>query len=126
HIQTHRGLVERICRDLEIELLLPIWKKDSYDVLKEIIDSGFKVVVVSVRDGLLGREWLGRSIDEGFVSDLLSSDRSIDPCGENGEFHTLVVDGPIFKKRIEISKSDPKFQEGYWSMNIREFAVREK
>lgn len=126
HIQTHRGLVERICRDLEIELLLPIWKKDSYYVLKEIIDSGFKVVVVSIRDGLLGREWLGRSIDEGFVSDLISSDMSIDPCGENGEFHTLVVDGPIFKKRIVISKSDPKFQEGYWSMNIREFAVREK
>ena len=63
-LQTHDKLVERICQDLNIDLLLPLWKQDSKKVLKEIIDSGFEVIVVSVKDGLLGKEWLGRRLME--------------------------------------------------------------
>jgi uncharacterized protein (TIGR00290 family) len=99
HIETHKALVDRICQDLNIDLLLPIWKQDSTNILTEIVDSGFEVFLVSIKDGLLGKEWLGRRIGDGFISDLRALNESIDPCGENGEFHTLVTDGPIFKKR---------------------------
>jgi len=126
HIQTHKALVDRICQDLELDLLLPIWQRDSEQVLREIIDSGFEVFVVSVRDGLLDRDWLGRRIDRDFLSDLANLDGPIDPCGENGEFHTLVTDGPIFKKRITIAQSRPVFKEGYWFLNIVDFALQEK
>lgn len=126
HIQTHKSLVDRICTDLDLELLLPIWKEDSSNIVKEIIDSGFEVLVVSAKDGLLGREWLGRKIDRGFVQELRDRDESIDPCGENGEFHTIVTDGPIFKKRIEISGTDPVLREGYWFLNITDFSIQEK
>ncbi len=126
HIATHDKLVERICQDLNIDLLLPLWKQDSKKVLKEIIDSGFEVIVVSVKDGLLGKEWLGRKIDGDFINDLSVLNESIDPCGENGEFHTLVIDGPTFKKKIIIVRSEPVLREGYWFLNIIEFQSLKK
>lgn len=126
HIQTHKGLVDRICLDLDIDLILPLWQKDSEKILREIIASGFEVMVVSVRDGLMGREWLGRRIDSQFLADLKDLDRSIDSCGENGEFHTLVTDGPIFKKRIKITRSEQSLREGYWFFNVKEFSIQEK
>lgn len=126
HIQTHKSLVDRICRDLNLKLLLPLWKRDSSNILKEIIDSGFEVLVVSVKDDLLGREWLGRRIDRGFLQDLRRLDESIDPCGENGEFHTFVTDGPIFNKRIAISRTDPVLRDGYWFLNITDFSIQQK
>jgi uncharacterized protein (TIGR00290 family) len=126
HIETHNKLVDRICRDLDIDPLLPLWKQKSERVLREIIDSGFEAFVVSIKDGLLGKEWLGRRIDEEFINDLRNLNESIDPCGENGEFHTFVSDGPIFKKKIIISKSERVLREGYWFLNISEFSFLKK
>lgn len=125
HIETHKKLVDRICKDLNIDLLLPLWKQQSETVLLEIIESGFEVIVVSIKDGLLGKEWLGRRIDEKFITDLRNLNESIDPCGENGEFHTLVTDGPIFKKKIIISGSEGVLREGYWFLNISSLAFQE-
>ena len=126
HIQTHKGLVDRICGDLNLDLLLPLWHQDSEKILKQIIGSGFEVIVVSIKEDLMGREWLGRRIDREFSDDLKDLDRSIDPCGENGEFHTIVTDGPIFKKRIAVSGSYPVLREGYWFLNITDFSIQEK
>jgi diphthine-ammonia ligase len=126
HIETHKPLVERICQELNIDLLLPIWKENSEKIVNEIIDAGFKVILVSVRDGFLGKEWLGRSIDGQFIADLKKANSTVDACGENGEFHTLVLDGPIFKKKIVITKSDPIHKEGYWFINITDFDLHDK
>jgi uncharacterized protein (TIGR00290 family) len=126
HIETHKALVERICHDLDIDLLLPLWKLNSEKIINEVIDAGFKAVVVSVKEGLLGKEWLGRGIDKEFVKDLRETGSFIDPCGENGEFHTLVLDGPIFKKKIVITGSDPVRREGYWFLNITNFSLQER
>ena len=84
------------------------------------------MIVVSVKDGLLGKEWLGRRIDEKFINDLSNLDESIDACGENGEFHTLVTDCPIFEKRILISGSEQELRDGYWFLNAKEFSFLEK
>lgn len=126
HIATHKDLVERICHDLGIDLVLPLWGQDSKKIVTEIIDSGFEAVVVGVKDGLMGEEWLGRSIDEEFIRDLSRLNETIDPCGENGEFHTLVTDGPIFEKKIHIARSQPVLREGYWFLNIDELGLLRK
>ena len=126
HIETHKMLVDRICRDLDIDLLLPLWRLKSEKILTEIIDSGFEVFIVSIKDSLLSREWLGRRIDEKFINDLRNVNASLDPCGENGEFHTIVTDGPIFKKKILISGSDVILRDGYWFLNINGFSFQEK
>ena len=123
HIQTHRNLVDRICRDLDLELVMPIWQQDSKRVLAGIVDAGFEVVIVSVRDGMLGAEWLGQTIDGEFPARLAALGGSVDPCGENGEFHTLVTGGPIFRKRIAVTKSEPATGDGYRYLDILEFAL---
>lgn len=84
------------------------------------------MILVSVRDGFLGSEWLGRKIDDRFLEDLKAANSSIDPCGENGEFHTLVLDGPIFKKGLKITGTDPVHREGYWFANITGFVLEKK
>jgi len=126
HIETHKPLVDRICHDLDIDLILPLWKQNSEKIINEIINAGFEVILVSVKDGLLGKEWLGRRIDDKFIADLRKANSTVDPCGENGEFHTLVLDGPIFKKKIMITRSDPVFKDGYWFQNITDFARVDK
>jgi len=126
HIETHKPLVDRICNDLDIDLLLPLWKQNSEKIVNEIINAGFEVILVSVRDGFLGKEWLGRRIDDKFIADLRKANSTVDSCGENGEFHTLVLDGPIFKKKIIITRSDPIHKEGYWFLNITDFALADK
>lgn len=126
HIETHKPLVDRICRELDLVQILPLWKRDSAKILTEITDAGFEVIIISTRDGLMGKEWLGRRIDKEFIVDLRALNPSIDPCGENGEFHTLVIDSPIFRKRIKIIRSERILKEGYWFLDISGFTLLEK
>lgn len=86
--------------EVNITGIYPLWKKDTKDVLLEFLDLGFKAITVCVNAKLLGEEFVGRVIDEQFIIDL---PENVDVCGENGEFHTFVFDGPIFKKPIDFS-----------------------
>lgn len=126
HIRTHAPLVDRICASLAIEGLMPIWNMDSEEVIGELLEAGFEAVVVGVKADLLGDEWLGRQIDRSFVADLKALYPSIDPCGEDGEFHTFVLDGPIFKKRLRIEEAEPVSRGEIRFLDVKEFGVEEK
>ena len=102
NIETHRNLVDRICSDLNIEVILTLWNRDPEQIITDFIDAGFEAIVVSAKADLLGKEWLGRKIDKEFMSDLRSFHNGLDLCGELGEYHTFVIDGPMFKNRIRI------------------------
>jgi len=86
--------------EVDITGVYPLWKKDTKEVLQEFLALGFKAITVCVNAKLLGEEFVGRVIDEQFIKDL---PENVDVCGENGEFHTFVFDGPIFKNPIEFS-----------------------
>jgi diphthine-ammonia ligase len=122
HIETHKDLVDRICSDLGIKLLLPLWKQNSEKIITDFIDAGFEAILVSVKADIFGKEWLGRQIDKKFVSDLHRYNKMIDPCGENGEFHTFVTGGPIFKNKLRIVESEKILRDGLWFMDILDFA----
>ena len=77
--------------------VFPIWKRDTADMAREFIAKGFEAVVTCVDTQALDGSFSGRRIDESFLADL---PESVDPCGENGEFHSFVANGPIFKNRI--------------------------
>jgi uncharacterized protein (TIGR00290 family) len=83
--------------EVSMKGLFPLWKRASTEILKEFIDLGFKTVIVCVNDKYLDKSFAGRVIDKDFLHDLPAN---VDPCGENGEFHTFVFDGPIFKTKI--------------------------
>ncbi len=85
-------------REVGITGVYPLWKKDTKDLLREFLDLGFKTITVCVNADLLGREFVGRIIDEDFINDL---PENVDVCGENGEFHTFCFDGPIFSKPVD-------------------------
>lgn len=77
-----------------IQPVFPLWKEDSRKLMNEFIELGFKAIVVCTNSTYLDDSFCGRVLDNSFVEDLPGN---VDPCGENGEFHTFVYDGPIFK-----------------------------
>lgn len=77
-----------------MESIFPLWHKDSHELVKAFIELGFKSVITCVDTKVLDAQFSGRLIDETFLTELPSS---VDPCGENGEFHSFAYDGPIFK-----------------------------
>ncbi len=91
-----------------LQCLFPIWKKDSKDVMQQFFESGFKALIVCVNNNCLDQSFCGRMLDESFLHDLPST---VDPCGENGEYHSFVFDGPIFSKPVSYKKSKIVFKE---------------
>ncbi|MGD0779300.1 MAG: diphthine--ammonia ligase [Dehalococcoidales bacterium] len=102
----HREWIERVCKAAAITPRLPLWLEDQSKLMEEFIAAGFKAVVVAVKADLLGKEFLGRIVDKKFLADIAALDKGITPCGEAGEFHTLVIDGPIFKRRLDLTKTE--------------------
>ena len=102
----HREWIEKVCAAAGITPRLPLWQEDQAKLMEEFIDAGFKAVVVAVKAELLGKEALGRIVDREFLSYIAGLNKGITPCGEAGEFHTLVVDGPLFQKRLEIIETE--------------------
>lgn len=85
---------------LNIKALFPLWKRDTRELIEEFIARGFKAITVCVNADLLDQSQVGRIIDMDFIKEL---PEKVDPCGENGEFHTFCFEGPIFKKPIRFS-----------------------
>jgi len=121
YIQEHKDWVERVCRELGIKALEPLWGKLPEKVLREFFNAGFEAVIISADSKLIAEKWVGRKVDKGFIKYL--KDRELDPCGEKGEYHTLVVNGPIFRKKIKISRSKPILREGYWYLDTIEYTL---
>ncbi len=86
-----------------IEAIFPLWKIDTKELVKQFLDLGFKTIVVCVNEKYLDKSFCGRVIDELFINDLPAN---VDPCGENGEFHSFVFDGPVFKTPIAFTKGE--------------------
>lgn len=121
-LQEHRDWVERVCSEVGIKPILPLWDEEREQILKEFIEVGFKAVIVATKADFLGKEWLGRRIDEKFVEGLKTL--GIDLCGEEGEYHTFVFDGPLFRKPIRIIPGKKVLRDNHWFLEIVPEGVR--
>lgn len=90
-------------RNIGLEPIFPLWKEDTKQLIREFIDLGYQAIVVCVNDKVLDKSFCGRIVDEKFIEDLPSD---VDLCGENGEFHTFVFDGPLFKNPVNFELKD--------------------
>jgi diphthine-ammonia ligase len=117
-----REFADKICNELGIQTIEPLCGYSSEEILLDFINSGFESVIVATRANLLGKEWIGHKLDKPFLKHIKSL-KNADVCGENGEFHSLVIDGPIFKQRIDITKSDKILREGYWFLDIQQYKL---
>jgi len=104
--EIHGNWMESVCEGLDIEVIVPLWDQDTFQVLDEEISEGFRAVFTCVKQPWFDKEWIGRELNQNSVKNLLNlvKKHGIDPCGENGEYHTMVIDGPIFKETIRIPK----------------------
>jgi diphthine-ammonia ligase len=104
--EPHREWIAKVCANAGIKATLPLWQEDQQKLMEEFIGAGFKSIIVAVRSDLLGEEALGRTIDHRFLAYISGLNKGITPCGEAGEFHSLVIDGPLFKKQLAIVESE--------------------
>ncbi len=90
-------------KQIGMKAVFPIWKRDTVKLANAFIESGFRAIITCVDSDFLESSFVGREFDKDFLSQLPSG---VDPCGENGEFHSFVYDGPIFKNRILFNKGE--------------------
>lgn len=104
--EYQRTRIEKICYELGIKSFTPIWHKDQELLLREQIKAGFEIIVVGVFAQGLDETWLGKRIDERCIDELVKLHRKhgINTAGEGGELETLVIDGPLFKKKLVLDE----------------------
>jgi len=118
----HREWTERVCGECGVEPLLPLWGAPRELLLGELIQSGFRAVVCSADTRKLDASWVGRTIDESFVADMKALP-GVDISGEGGEYHTLVVSGPLFRKRLLLVRTEPYAQGSHVRLEILEYRL---
>lgn len=106
-----------------IKTVFPLWKRNTTELIEKFIALGFKTIVVCVNAALLDASFAGRIIDKEFLDDL---PEGVDPCGENGEFHTFCYDAPYFKNPINFEIGETVYREynhgesknGFWFCDL--------
>jgi ABC transporter with metal-binding/Fe-S-binding domain ATP-binding protein len=113
--------IQKICNKLEIECFNPLWQKDQFELLNELIRNRFEVIVVGVFADPFNREMLGIKIDKSFVKMMkrFNEKYGINPSGEGGEYESFVLNCPLFKKKLEIRESKIYGEKYSWVMELR-------
>lgn len=101
----HRDWEEKVCAQAGMTSCLPLWGESRRKLVDEFLSLGFKAVVVCVNATFLGEEFCGREFDDAFLADLPDN---VDACGENGEFHTFVYDGPAFARAVSFRRIEKR------------------
>jgi diphthine-ammonia ligase len=105
--------IQKICNELNIECFNPLWQRNQFELLEDLIKDKFKIIITGVFAYPFDRKWLGRKIDKKFIDEMkvLNEKYKINPAGEGGEYESFVLDCPLFKKELKI-KSFHDFKEG--------------
>ncbi|MGH8750627.1 MAG: diphthine--ammonia ligase [Burkholderiales bacterium] len=114
-LQDIRRYREIFLRKIGIQPLFPLWQTKSRELAQEFIELGYKAVTVCVDSRTLDASYAGRELDRGFLQSLPPG---VDCCGENGEFHSFVYDGPLFKDRLLFKKSEINKREMYYYCDL--------
>jgi len=115
-IDAHREWEEKVCEQAGLEAHLPLWKAAREELLEEFVGLGFEAMIIATNAEKMGKEYLGKRLDRALIEQLTSI--AIDPCGEAGEYHTVVTDGPVFREGLRIRKGKAFLRSGYWFLDI--------
>jgi uncharacterized protein (TIGR00290 family) len=113
---------ERMLHAASLEGIFPLWKEDSKTLISEFISKGFKTIICSANAALFQSSEVGKTIDQAFINDLPPL---VDPCGENGEFHTFVFDGPEFAKPVLLKKGEVIKKEYHYRITLPDGTVQD-
>jgi diphthine-ammonia ligase len=118
NVEAHLAALNDVCNKTGLELLEPIYGRDTSELFHEIFSLGFKALITGVNLKYLGEEWLGFTISKETGASFLSKMGSVDPLGENGEFHTLVLECPLYGKSFEVKSVERKTAKGMAYINV--------
>lgn len=120
--------VNRVAHETGLRVFAPLWRLDPRRLVRDYLAAGFEIVVSSVSAEGLDASWLGRRWDERTVGELLRlhETRRIHPCGEGGEFETLVLDAPCFAHRLVVDRADPEWRGSAGVWRVREAHLEAK
>lgn len=99
-IEAHRQWEEKVCEQGNMEAVLPLWQENRQSIVKEFIELGFKAKIIVVNKTMLSTKFLGKDLTLDLLEDIAAE--GADMCGENGEYHTVVYDGPIFEEPVRL------------------------
>ena len=128
HSEYQKSRIDGLCKEVGLKSHAPLWHRDPLDYMQEIIDLGFKVILTSASAEGLDESWLGRIVDEDLLEELkgLHEKYGLHMAFEGGEAETLVLDGPIFKKRLNILDSENVWEVDSGYMVIKDAELSEK
>jgi len=117
-LNAEKDWIDRICKDEGIKPITPLWSKKPHEVLLTLIKENFKAIITVLNPQYFNEEWLGKVVDYSFLQGVceIHKNKGIHIGGD--DYHTFVIDGPIFKKRIRIVKSIKVFRHGYYLLDI--------
>ncbi len=118
--EYQRSRIQKICDELELQCINPLWHIDEIEYLKKLITSKFKVVIIGVFAYPLDQSWLQREINNKFIQDVtdLKDEYKVHPAGEGGEFETFVVNCPLFQRELKITKHEASGKGNSWKLDI--------
>lgn len=126
-LEDLRQYREKLLERVGLKPLFPLWKADTSEVLRDFVNFGFKAVICCINSQSLEKRYLGKELNRTFQQEL---PESVDPCGENGEYHSFCYDGPIFKAPVKFSTGEEKFsplmvarsdgqaEHGFWFLDL--------
>jgi diphthine-ammonia ligase len=115
----------RVCEAVGLEACHPLYGLNTQAVMAEFLGAGFEAVIVSGRPDLFTREQMGMTLGPEFLQ-WAAAQSGLDVCGEDGEYHTVVVNGPLFRRRVAITDGGPVQVNGHWFLDVRAWELREK
>jgi uncharacterized protein (TIGR00290 family) len=115
-IESHYQWVQKVCNNQNLIAKLPLWNTERTVLLNELLNNGFRAEIVAVKEGVLSPNYLGKTLTN-LVFDEFNA-LGIDLCGEAGEYHTIVTDGPIFKRPLSVIHGKKVLRDGYWYSDI--------
>lgn len=110
-LQPHRDWEEKVCNNAGLTAVLPLWQQERKKLVLQMLEAGIETMIVSCNE-IMGERFIGEIITPALVNELEAM--GIDACGENGEYHTLVLDCPLFEDRITVSVKKKVLHEKYW------------
>ena len=124
----HGNWIDEVCKGTGVQVIKPLWNMDRDAIMRELLDFDFKVVLTQVKEPWMTQDWLGRTLDSDSIKEMqqLRDEKSLDLCGEFGEYHTMTLDAPFFKKIIRISQFQKLKTEKGFVLNPVEVSIAPK
>jgi diphthine-ammonia ligase len=113
---SNRAFPERVCAAQGLTAVEPLWNEPTAALYREFVATGADARIVTARDGVLDASWLGRRLTAALLDDIERA--GVDPCGEHGEYHTVVLDAPLFSSPLQVSFGQQVLRHGCWALDV--------